>query len=84
MTTFAYCHRNGEILIGETLPEGTLEIARGRRCDVERLIWATARLAYDNKTWFVPGVPEAGDNDDAALEAVVSYVRQIRARVAAE
>ncbi len=42
---------------------------------------AVARLAYDNETLFVPGVPEA-KSDDAALAAVVAFAKAVDTRLA--
>jgi len=42
---------------------------------------AVARLAYDNETLLVPGVPEA-EIDAAALAAVVAFVKAVDTRLA--
>ncbi|AQU89228.1 hypothetical protein B0W47_16745 (plasmid) [Komagataeibacter nataicola] len=73
---YAYCYRGGQIEFGEKMPEGALPL--GNDEDSKKLMDAVrtnARLAYDNKTLLVPGIPEAGSDDDA-LEAW-RYFREI-------
>ena len=65
---FLYCDRAGVIHIGSYTPEGMLPLGKGSRGQLTDAIGGLARLAYDNKTMLVPGVPEA-QNDDEALEA---------------
>lgn len=74
----AFCFRNGCIEFGEAIPKGALCIGIGGRT-FRRTVEANARLAYDNKTLLVPGVPEA-DNDDEALDAVARFVERVRPR----
>jgi hypothetical protein len=68
----AYCWRNGMIEIGAYLPDLALPLMAGERKFVRSTIRGAARLAYDNKTWLVPGVPEA-ESDDAAYQAVLDF-----------
>lgn len=63
----AYCFASGHIRFGQAVPAGAIEIARGRAGELREQITATARLAYDNETLLVPGVPEASDDDEKAL-----------------
>lgn len=44
------------------------------------LLSAVARLAHDNETLLVPGVPEA-KSEDAALAAVVTFVKTVETRL---
>ena len=60
-----YCWRSGEIEVGTVEPEGAITLARGELRALHAAVAGTARLAYDGKTWLVPGVPEAADDDDA-------------------
>lgn len=69
----AYCWRSGKIEIGERCPKTALPLFFGTPEDLKETIQGTARLAYDNETWLVPGVPEAS-GDDAAMDAVSEYV----------
>lgn len=61
----AYCYASGEIMFGPKGPEGTIRIATGRAKRLRDAISPAARLAYDNKTLLVPGVPEADDQIQA-------------------
>ncbi|UWQ00832.1 host nuclease inhibitor protein [Aliiroseovarius crassostreae] len=76
----AFCWRNGVIGFTTTLeqaavPDGALEIENpGMSEDCFReLIEARARLAHDNRTLLVPGVPEA-ETDKQALDAFDEWV----------
>ena len=74
MPHFAYCDRNGIIDFGEALPEGRLPILKSKRLRTVKLILsARARHAYDGKTLLVPGIPEAGEDSDAALDALHKF-----------
>ncbi len=77
--TLAHADRAGVIRFTQSkCPSGCLPIARGDDTLMER-IRAQARLAYDNKTLLVPGVPEA-QSELAALDALMAF----RARFAKE
>ncbi len=71
----AYCWQGGEIGIGHRTPAGALPIIGGPKRRLEKILHRTARLAYDNKTWLVPGIPEA-DNSDAKLDALFKYKKR--------
>lgn len=75
----AYCYADGEILFGATVPNGAIEIARGPELALRKHIAATARLAYDNETLLVPGVPEAADQD-AKLDALIAHLKWLSER----
>ncbi|MBW6399531.1 hypothetical protein KPL78_16860 [Roseomonas sp. HJA6] len=78
----AWCHRDGVIGIGQKAPEGSLLLRQGESEPVlQEAIARVGRLAYDNTTWLVPGVPEA-DDDDAALEAAIDFIFKLRLRCA--
>jgi len=70
----AYCWQSGQIGIGRKAPEGTLPIITGTRKELEDTIQGTATLAYDNKTWLVPGIGLAETWADK-LEALAKYVK---------
>lgn len=72
-TIRAYCWANGVIEFGATVPEGTLEICRGPAKAVRAKISVAARLAYDNVTLLVPGVPEA-DTPNQAVDALIGWI----------
>ncbi|KAF0810415.1 hypothetical protein A167_00695 [Alcanivorax sp. S71-1-4] len=75
----AYCWRSGRIEIGDRVPEGANHIASGQEDMVRQQIQGTARLAYDNKTFLVPGVPEASTEDEA-ITALCRYVQWLGQR----
>ena len=67
----AYCFQSGEIGFGPRVPAGALPIVDGPDADVHRVIHGSARLAYDNETWLVPGIPE-GEGDER-LDALFAF-----------
>ncbi|MDO0944630.1 hypothetical protein [Chromohalobacter israelensis] len=69
----AYCFATGEIGTGIATPAGAIEIATGSARDLKTEIEVVARLAYDNETLLVPGVPEAADQQEA-LDALCQFV----------
>ena len=82
MTYRAYGYASGHIgFTTGSIPSGALPICVGDKDVIEQAIQGTARLAYDNETWLVPGVPEA-DDDNAALDAFNDYCRLIKGRIA--
>lgn len=80
MHSISYCYRSGEILIGPTCPKTAIPLASGPADLLETTIEGLARLAYDNKTWLVPGIPEAPD-EAAALRAAQTFARNLAARI---
>lgn len=72
----AYCYATGQIQFGTVTPRGCIRIATGDDKPLRDLIEGTARLAYDNRTLLVPGVPEA-PNETAKIRALHRYVRWI-------
>jgi hypothetical protein len=82
MRHVAFADRAGVIRFGKRCPNGALPIGRHHRLATLRsTVSAVARLAYDNETLFVPGVPEA-KSDDAALAAVVAFAKAVDTRLA--
>lgn len=74
-----YCWRSGVIKVGRVgVPDGALPISIGGEKKLRRIMWGCARKAYDNKTWLVPGVPEAGTETKArkALEYFTKAVNR--------
>lgn len=70
------CDRGGTITISEVMPKGNLPIARGNQKELTTHMQGKARLAYDNRTYLVPGIPEAKDSDEAmtALWRFIDFV----------
>lgn len=77
---YAYCFADGVIDFGSTIPVGALPVADGIERDILRSIHGTARLAYDNETWLVPGVPEAADQFDG-VDALAAYRKRVAERL---
>jgi hypothetical protein len=75
----AYCYASGEIQFGATVPNGAIAIASGPAAPLRKHIAATARLAYDNETLLVPGVPEA-EGQDAKLDALIAHMHWLSQR----
>lgn len=73
----AYCYATGQIGIGVVVPSGAVELAKGQHRALKEEIEVVARLAYDNETLLVPGVPEA-TSLDSAIAAVVGFVAWAR------
>jgi len=77
----AYCYRSGQIEFhygfGRKTPEGAIWIGEGRGPQFRRKVEGRARLAYDNKTLLVPGIPEA-NNDAEALKALSRFVDRLK------
>mgnify|MGYP000849573698 FL=1 len=71
--TYAYCFQSGEIEFGPRVPNGALPIVDGPDADVHRVVTANARLAYDNETWLVPGIPEGEGEGDEKLDALFAF-----------
>ena len=79
MATVAYCWASGLIEFGESVPEGAIPMISGDDQKVRALMDAVARIAYDNVTLLVPGVPEAGD-DAAKYAALQKFLAWLRSR----
>ena len=75
MRHVAFADSAGVIRIRKRCPRCALPIGRRRNFfTLHGAISAVARLAYDNETLLVPGVPEA-KTDDEHLNAVVTFTK---------
>jgi hypothetical protein len=83
-TLTAFCWRSGLLQVAREAPEGALVLATAPDKVMTDAISKTARLAYDGESWLVPGVPEAGEDSDAAVDAVIDYQRHLNKRLALE
>lgn len=81
-TLTAFVWRSGLLQVAREAPEGSLKLATAPDTVMTDAISGTARLAHDGQTWLVPGVPEAGDDSDAALDAVLDFQKQLNKRLA--
>ncbi len=73
----AFCWASGEIRIGDKTPKGALPIASGRPDKLLAAIKSTARLAADNVTALVPGIPEAKDQTEG-VDALIKYKNRVQ------
>jgi hypothetical protein len=75
MSAVAYSDRSGVIgITNGRMPKGMLPIIRmDNEFALRELISATCRHSYDGITLLVPGIPEAGDDADAALDALMKF-----------
>jgi hypothetical protein len=77
MTHVAFADCASVIRFGRRCPKGALPIGRYRRLPpCMTLLSVVARLAHDNEILLVRGVP-----DDAALAAVVAFVKAVETRL---
>lgn len=75
MATFrAFAWRSGIIEFGNRIPDGALPVDHGTERSVRGRVGVLARHAYDGKTLLIPGVPEAG-SDNEAFEAWQRFKR---------
>lgn len=72
----AYCFASGQIGFGPRVPEGALPIAKGPRQALQDLMEGVARHSRTDETLYVPGVPEA-DDEEAALDALATFTTWI-------
>lgn len=66
---FAFCDRRGVIEIAAYTPAGMFPLGKGKGARLIDAIQGIARLAYDGRTWLVPGIPEAETNEEAVEAA---------------
>lgn len=76
---YAYAWRSGLIEFGTEIPDGAIAIAHGLPGTVRRIVTGCARVAYDNKTLLVPGVPEARSGN-AKVKALTAFTRWLARR----
>lgn len=72
----AYCYASGHIGFGPEVPFECLPIAKGPTKKLQDFISGVARHSRTNDDLFVPGIPEA-PNEDAALDALLHFTRWI-------
>ena len=73
---YAHCGRTGLIELSRHKNiSGLICVASGTKAQLEETIGGLGRLSKNSDDFFVPGVPEAVD-DDAALEAVIIFTRR--------
>ena len=77
MNIVAYCNRSGAIGFAPTCPEDALPLISGPESWVREAVEGASRRGYDGTTLLVPGVPEAGKDDCAAMRAVKVFHDQL-------
>lgn len=76
-TITAYCFASGHIDFGATLPEGAIALAVGEEKTVRDVVSVNARLSrVDNRTLFVPGVPEAAGQREG-ITAMAHFIQRL-------
>lgn len=70
----AFCWANGVIEFADTMPDGALQIATGPARALQEAVTVAARKGHKEGVWLVPGVPEAGQQDQG-LEALEQWLR---------
>jgi hypothetical protein len=81
MTLYAHCYRTGEITISRSGDEpGMLCLGSGTGKEFRDRVTVRARMACDNKTLLVPGLPEAGSEAEAiaAVNRFVDFLNRDR------
>ena len=74
---YAYCYASGHIGFGSEVPPEALPIAEGPRKKLMDFIGPVARHSRTNDDLFVPGIPEAQGDQDAALDALLRFTKWI-------
>ncbi len=81
MRHVAFADRAGVIRMGKRCPQGALPIGRRRHYfTLHGAVSAVAKLAYDNETLLMPGVPEA-KTDDEDPNVVVAFAKAVETRL---
>lgn len=73
----AFCYASGHIAFGPEVPPEALPIAEGPRKKLMDFISPVARHSRVNDDLFVPGIPEAQGDQDAALDALLAWTKWI-------
>ena len=83
----AFCFRSGHIGFGRAVPEGAIEIIRGKAAEIRAAVEGACRWSYPTKRGgsdevpLVPGIPEA-KSEMAAFDALIAFRNRMRARTA--
>lgn len=73
----AFCYASGHIAFGPEVPPEALPLATGPRKPLTDFISGVARHSRTNGDLFVPGIPEAQGDQDAALDALLRFTKWI-------
>lgn len=93
---FAYCFADGVLRFGPNTPAGALVVERFAIAverakeqhrskpltteEWERGLQTLCRRAYDDRTFLIPGIPECGEDQHEAVEALNKFCSIIRER----
>lgn len=73
--------RSGEIAFGFDRDKGSVTIMVAEdEALLRKIIEPAARLAHDNETFLVPGVPEA-ESEEQGMEALIAFTNRIHKRL---
>jgi hypothetical protein len=75
----AFVYQSGVIGLGETCPPRAFVFAEGDESALRDMLEATSRLAYDNMTWLMPGIPKATTWQER-FDALSEHLRWLRKR----
>lgn len=75
--TKAFCYRSGHVGFGTVVPKGAIFLMSVPTIKVRETIEVQCRLSKTTDDIFIPGVPEA-DNDDEALNAVKKFIARVQ------
>jgi len=76
-----YAYRSGEIGFAlRKAPAGAIALRKAPHSVAEKAVHGCARLAYDNQTWLVPGIPESR-SDDEAYQALCDFGQRLNDRI---
>jgi hypothetical protein len=73
------CWRSGLVELADFAPEGAIELGEVRTKAQRDKLDVICRHARTGDDRFIPGVPEA-DDDDAAMDAVIEFMQQMKKR----
>ena len=81
--TIAYAWRSGKIGFGSKCPGGAIPILsnKAKAADLRRIVETLARHGYKRGELLVPGIPEAGDDDEKAMDALIEFQLRVEARL---
>lgn len=74
-----YCDRDGVLGVGSHVPDGMLPIIRAPWLRLSLAATGLALQSSDGAKWIVPGVPEAGEDADAAMDAIWAFRERLLA-----
>lgn len=78
----AFAYRDGRIKFGRSVDPRAIEFCSGKAKDVHDVVSVLARHSRtDPGALYVPGIPEAGDDGDLAVSALILFSRECAKRI---